>query len=94
MEFAWNEEKRLNNRAKHGLDFEDAGRIFGGEVFVVEDTRYDYAEQRFIAYGELAGRIVVLAFTLPDDDTIRIISMRKANKREQRAYDQERTGPH
>jgi uncharacterized DUF497 family protein len=89
MAFEWDEGKRLRNLAKHGLNFEDAPQIFADNVFVVDDTRYDYAEQRFIAYGLLARRVVVIAFTLRDDDTVRVISMRKANKREQEVYDQQ-----
>lgn len=93
MAFDWDEDKRLSNLARHGLDFEDAPQIFADDVFVVEDTRYDYGEQRFIAYSRLAGRVVVVAFTLRDDDVVRIISMRKANKREQSSYNQKRRGP-
>lgn len=93
MAFEWDEDKRLRNLARHGLDFEDTPRIFEADLFVAEDKRYGYDEQRFIAYGLLAGRVVVVAFTLRDEDTVRVISMRKANKREQRTYHQKRSGP-
>jgi uncharacterized protein len=90
MEFRWDENKRLGNLAKHGLDFEDAHWVFTDEAFVTEDTRREYGEPRFLLYGPLSGRIVVVVFTARDD-VIRILSMRKANQREQRSYDQKRS---
>jgi uncharacterized DUF497 family protein len=89
MEFAWDEDKRLSNLTKHGLDFEDAHWAFTDEAFVIEDARREYGEPRFILYGPLFGRVVVVAFTLRGDD-IRILPMRKANQRERRSYDQKR----
>jgi uncharacterized DUF497 family protein len=50
-----------------------------------EDTRYDYGEERFITLGLLAGRVVVIAHT-PRGERTRVISMRKANSREQKTY--------
>lgn len=85
MEFEWDENKRLSNFAKHGLDFEDVPWVFTDEAFVVEDTRKEYGEPRFILYGPLFERIVVVAFAVRGD-VIRILSMRKANQREQRSY--------
>ena len=90
MEFNWDEGKRLSNLTKHGLDFEDAHWAFTDETFVIEDTRREYGEPRFILYGPLFGRVVVVAFTVRGDD-IRILSMRKANQRERRSYDQKRS---
>jgi uncharacterized DUF497 family protein len=92
MEFTWDEGKRLINLTKHGLDFEDAHWALTDEAFVVEDMRGEYGEPRFILYGPLFGRIVVIAFTMRGD-VIRIISMRKANQREQRSYHQKRSEP-
>lgn len=90
MEFTWDEDKRLSNIAKQGLDFEDANWVFTDEAFVVEDTRREYGEPRFILYGPLFGRVVVVVFTMRSG-VIRIISMRKANQREQRSYHQKRS---
>ena len=90
MELTWDENKRLSNLAKHGLDFEDAHWVFTDEAFVTEDARREYGEPRFILYGPLFGRIVVVVFAMRDD-VIRILSMRKANQREQRSYNQKRS---
>jgi hypothetical protein len=56
-----------------------------GSCATFEDTRIDYGEPRFITFGFLEGRMVVIAHT-PRKDKTRIISMRKANNREQKTY--------
>lgn len=85
MNFVWDEQKRLANIAKHGLDFVDAHKLFDGAYLLFEDSRFDYGEQRFVAIGSLDTLIVVVVHT-ENDDTIRIISMRKATKNEQKLY--------
>lgn len=85
MQFIWDEQKRLANIAKHGIDFADAHKIFNGAYLLFEDDRFDYGEQRFVAIGSLDTLIVVVVHT-ENDDTIRIISMRKATKNEQKLY--------
>jgi uncharacterized protein len=88
MRFEWDEKKRKSNLVKHGIDFSDAGIFFGNQFLVLEDHRQDYGEKRFIAFGSIYGRPVVVSFTKRDEKT-RIISMRKANKREQEKYKKE-----
>ena len=85
MKFTWDEAKRKTNLAKHGLDFADAEIVFSGATFTFEDDRFDYGEQRFITIGMLYGRVVVIAHT-EHNDVIRVISMRKATKNEQKIY--------
>lgn len=63
----------------------DAREVFEGSTLTVEDDRQDYDETRFITIGHLAGRMVVLVWT-PRGAVRRIISMRKANAREQALY--------
>lgn len=77
--------KRDRALAERGLDFADAGRVFAGTTFTLEDDRLPYPEPRFISFGLLAGRMVVIVWT-PIGDGRRIISMRKANEREQQRY--------
>ena len=86
MKFQWDENKRIRNLAKHRLDFQDAHLIFNDDSFFVQDNRYQYDEARFILYGILLGRVIVVVFSMPDDDVVRIISMRKATKRERKSY--------
>jgi len=85
MHFEWDEQKNQVNIRKHGLDFADALAVFAGVTFTFEDDRFDYEEQRFITLGMLAGKVIVIAHT-ERDDKVRIISMRKATKYEQKLY--------
>ena len=51
------------------------------------DDRVDYGEDRWTGLGIFRGRIMVIAFTEPEDDTIHVISVRKAIKHERKAYE-------
>lgn len=83
--FEWNEEKKLKNIEKHGVNFEDAKHVFSSETVTFDDNRFDYGEDRYITLGLLDNRIMVVTHTQRNSKT-RIISMRKANKREQKIY--------
>lgn len=85
MEYEWDEAKRLSNLRKHGIDFNDVPFVFNSDTVTVEDNRYGYGEQRFVMFGLLQGRIIVVVYT-ERDNSIRIISARKATKYEQRIY--------
>jgi uncharacterized DUF497 family protein len=77
--------KRDRTLRERGLDFADAATVFAGATFTREDTRTDYGERRFITIGLLAGRMVVIVWT-PRGAARHVISMRKANDREQARY--------
>ena len=81
MRYLWDEAKRQANLSTHGLDFADAGKVFAGPLVLFEDGREDYGEQRMIGIG-LLETIVVLIVHVESDDSIRIISMRKAESDE------------
>jgi uncharacterized DUF497 family protein len=55
-------------------------------MLVKEDLRFAYKEKRYIAYGELDGRLMCIVYTERKPQKIRIISFRKANKREKEYY--------
>ena len=96
MRFEWDEDKNRVNTHKHGLDFSDAWEVFAGPMLVGLDDREEYGEDRWIGVGTLRSVVVVVVFTERDDDTIRIISMRKATSRERERYEQalrDRLGP-
>jgi uncharacterized DUF497 family protein len=78
-------DKRNKALTERGLDFARAGEIFPGRHFTAEDTREDYSEPRYITLGKLEERMVVMVWT-PRGEARRIISMRKANEREQARY--------
>ncbi len=69
---------------KHGLDFAQAYRVFVGETFTFEDTRFRYDEWCFVTLSVLE-QVVIIVHTETIDE-IRIISMRKATKHEQQLY--------
>ena len=85
MEITFDEEKRRLTLQTRGLDFADAGKIFDGVELTWEDDRFDYGEVRYNTFGALGGRLVALTWTIRDGAR-RIISMRKANDREQAFY--------
>ncbi len=85
MIYEWDEAKNRSNAAKHGLDFADAEQVLTGPCVTFVDSRFNYGEKRLLTMGLLAGRVVVIAHA-PRGDTTRIISMRKANRREQEIY--------
>jgi uncharacterized DUF497 family protein len=84
--YEWNAGKRKENLEKHGIDFTVASDFDWGLAIVHPDERFPYDEERLIAYGPLRERLYVLVFTRREDDVTRIISLRKANRREQAAY--------
>ena len=89
MNFEWDEVKRSSNIAKNGLDFADASALFGLSMFVVPDDREDYGELRYQGIGLLNGSFAAVVFTEPDDETVRLISLRRATPKERRIYERE-----
>ena len=79
------------NRAKHGVSLDDAARMDFATAVVVPDRRREYGEARFQAYGSIDGMLHVLAFTMRGD-AVRAISLRPANAKEVRRYDERRRG--
>ena len=92
MKITFDRVKRDLTLAERGLDFADAGSIFAGVTFDRIDDRLPYPEERWVSAGLLAGRLVVIVWT-PTQDGRRIISMRKANGREQKRWAQRMGGP-
>jgi hypothetical protein len=86
VRFEWDEAKRSANLDKHGIDFVDAQEMFEGPMLMAPDTRTEYGETRQIGFGFIRGRLMAVVFTERGPDTIRIISMRKANQREKAHY--------
>lgn len=85
MNFEWDEEKRLSNISKHGIDFTDVENLFDAETVTIFDNRFDYGEERFITFGLLERRVVAVVHT-ETEETIRIISVRKATTNEEENY--------
>ncbi|MGF7433626.1 BrnT family toxin [Pasteurella bettyae] len=80
--------KSQRNIKLRDLSFEKTKEFDWDTALIWQDERFQYLEIRFIALGYLDERLHSICFT-PRDDSIRIISFRKANKREQRKYERE-----
>jgi uncharacterized DUF497 family protein len=85
MEIEFDSDKRDKTLKERGLDFSRAVEVFAGVHFTGQNTRSEYAEDRFITVGTMNARLVVLVWT-PRGEIRRIISMRKANEREKAIY--------
>lgn len=86
MEIQFDEPKRLWTLEHRGLDFRDAGAVFKGDHFTIEDDRRDYGEPRFQTIGLLGASVVMLVWT-PRSGLRRIISMRHGNAEERDTYE-------
>ncbi|RKP44958.1 BrnT family toxin [Trinickia fusca] len=88
MKIEFDPAKDASNSRKHGVSLARASELDWGTAQVEEDNRFDYAEDRFIGYALLGDRLYCVAFTYRND-VIRVISLRKANRREVQRYEQQ-----
>ncbi len=88
MQFEWDEAKNLENIRKHQIDFADVPAMFDGEMLIELDDRFDYGEDRWLGIGFLGSGIAVVVWTERQNNVIRIISARRANRHEQKRFEQ------
>ncbi len=88
MEFEWDEGKNLENIRKHEIDFADVPAMFNGEMLIELDNRFDYGEDRWCGIGFLGFGIAIVIWTERRQNVIRIISARRANRHEQKRFEQ------
>ncbi|MBF8722845.1 BrnT family toxin [Pseudomonas guariconensis] len=86
MRFEWDAHKNRLNIRKHGIDFNDVTDMFRHPLLTMRDEREDYGERRWISVGWLHSMVGVVVHTEREGNVIRIISARKATKRETRRY--------
>lgn len=88
MKVEWDPAKNAENQDKHGLSFEDAAELFssGRDYLEIFDAVHSALEDRFIAIGLVRSGVIVIIWTEQDEDTIRIISARRATNRERLMY--------
>ena len=84
--FEFNDIKNEVNNRKHGISLNQAEEFDFATAIIDLDQRWNYGELRFLAMGMIGSRLHVLVYTLRGD-VIRVISLRKANKREVRQYE-------
>ncbi len=75
------------NRKKHGVSQQAANDFDWDTALEREDDRFDYGEMRFVALGLIGNRLHVMVFAEgTDEDAVRVISLRRAEKHEMRFY--------
>jgi uncharacterized DUF497 family protein len=89
ISFSWDDRKNITNQNKHSVSFEEAQSVFFDEHAIeYDDLDHTEDEDRFLMLGlSYKVRVLVVSYTLRKyDGTIRIISARKATKKEQKVY--------
>ncbi|MEW6663813.1 MAG: BrnT family toxin [Thermodesulfobacteriota bacterium] len=87
MEIEYNLEKDARNTEERGISFAEAERFEWGSALIIPDRRRDYGEPCYRAFGFIDERLHALVFT-PRKESIRIISLRRANRREVIRYEE------
>ncbi len=87
MKYEWHEQKRQATLKKRGIDFAIVEFLDWQTALTQTDTRHDYSETRYVTLGLIHKRLHVCAWCYRANK-IRIISLRKANAKERKNYDQ------
>lgn len=89
LQFEWDEKKNKSNQKKHGIWFEEAQQVFDdSNALRFYDATHSDDEDRFLMLGESEpNRVLLVVFCERVDSVIRIISARKATKKEKKEYE-------
>jgi uncharacterized DUF497 family protein len=89
LRFEWDEKKNASNKKKHGISFDDAKTVFTDQFArLIVDPDHSDNEDRFILLGtNIHSRLLVVYHCIRINDSIRIISARKADKQEREIYE-------
>ncbi len=93
--FEWDRVKARANQRKHGISFEIAQHVFDDPDALVDHDRIESGERRWQTLGMVGGSLLLLVahtvrFEDGEDEVIRIISARRADRKEKRRYEKER----
>jgi uncharacterized DUF497 family protein len=84
----WDPVKALVNKAKHGIDFEEAATVFRDPLLLVmPDVEHSLEEDRWIGLGKSVRQLLLVVVHTENERTIRIMSARKATPKERRRYE-------
>lgn len=87
MNFHWDPQKASLNLKKHGVLFEDAVQVFCDDRRLESyDDRGDYGEDRWATIGAVGPLLLVVVYTIRENESVRIISARRANTHEKARY--------
>ena len=87
--FEWDSVKNASNKKKHGISFEEAKTVFSDDFArLIADPEHSEEEERFILLGEsIQSNLLIVCHCIRDKDFVRIISARKADKKERHIYE-------
>ncbi len=89
LQFEWDEKKAQSNLRKHGISFEEATTAFGDTLSItIDDPLHSQNEDRLILIGLSEDLKTLVVVHVEKRDTVRIISARKASKREKQFYEE------
>ena len=90
MRFEWDEAKALANERKHGVSFQEACTVFGDAYAIHQfDGAHSWNEERFIIIGmSQESRVLSVVYVERIEQTVRLISARRATRREKRTYEE------
>jgi len=89
LNFEWDDKKAKSNFIKHGISFEEASTAFGDELSItIEDPLHSDNENRLVLIGKSINQKTIVVIHLEKTDSIRIISARKATKKEYKFYEE------
>ena len=86
MKYEYDSNKSLSNKQKHGIDFEEAKLLWNDDRMIEILTSYE-DEERFINIGKINSKFYTVVTTIREKDKIRIISARRARKKEIELYE-------
>ena len=87
LPITWDPGKAASNRQKHGIDFADAATVFDDDYLVSQEDLTARGERRFTGTGmDAYGRVLTVVYTVQREDDIRLISARRATRRETNYY--------
>jgi uncharacterized DUF497 family protein len=89
LSFEWDKTKAKSKLAKHGIDFAEAATVFGDPLsLTIPDPEHSQAEDRFIIVGTSHRRKLLVVVHTERGDNIRIISARRASRKERKSYEE------
>jgi len=89
LRFEWNPRKAARNLAKHGVSFDEASTVFADTLsLTIPDPDHSEDEERWVIIGESHRRRLLVVIHVEEDETVRVISAREADRREREKYEE------
>ena len=89
LSFEWDQGKARANLSKHGVSFEEATTVFGDPLsLTIPDPAHSQTEDQFIIVGQSHRQRLLVVVHTERGDNVRIISVRRASRRERKNYEE------